>query len=112
MPSIKQNPAGLPVPDFRNFGVMLRVLLGVNLMAFAVALGQSGGLSDAVQRFAEQAAWVQPVLLFDLCLLALCWYKQGDVPWELFKAIIPIWFELQLMLAAAMFFCLVRRICG
>ena len=62
MPSIKQNPAGLPVPDFRNFGVMLRVLLGVNLMAFAVALGQGGGLSDAVQRFAEQAAWVQPVL--------------------------------------------------
>ena len=71
MPSIKQNPAGLPVPDFRNFGVMLRILLGVNALAFAMALGQASGLVDSVQRFAELAAWVQPVLLFNLCLLAL-----------------------------------------
>ena len=88
MPSIKQNPAGLPVPDFRNFGVMLRVLLGVNLMAFAVALGQGGGLSDAVQRFAEQAAWVQPVLLFDLCLLALCHAPLQRLPVRLAQAAI------------------------
>ena len=33
MPSIKQNPAGQTLPDFRNFGVMLRILLGVNLLA-------------------------------------------------------------------------------
>ena len=71
MPSIKQNPAGLPLPDFRNFGVMLRVLLGVNLMAFAIALGQGIGLTDGVQRFAESAAWVQPVLFLNLCVLAL-----------------------------------------
>ena len=37
MPSIKQNPAGLPLPDFRNVGVMLRILLGVNLLAAASA---------------------------------------------------------------------------
>ena len=71
MPSIKQNPAGLPVPDFSNFGVMLRVLLGVNAMAFAIALGQGSGVTDSVQRFAELAAWVQPLLLFNLCVLAL-----------------------------------------
>ncbi len=38
MTSIKQNPASLPLPDFRNFGVMLRVLLGVNFLALAAAL--------------------------------------------------------------------------
>ncbi|MFZ4537429.1 sensor histidine kinase [Propionivibrio sp.] len=71
MPSIKQNPAGHPLPDFRNFGVMLRILLGVNLLAFAAALVQSAGIIDCVQRYVDMAAWVQPLLLFNLSLLAL-----------------------------------------
>ena len=75
MPSIKQNPATLPLPDFRNFGVMLRVLLGVNLLAAAAALVQSPGLGGWLQRYVELAAWVQPLLLFNLALLALI----GDV---------------------------------
>ncbi|MEI7613421.1 MAG: histidine kinase [Betaproteobacteria bacterium] len=71
MPSIKQNPAGQPIPDFRNFGVMLRVLLGVNLLALAAALVQSAGMADWVQRYVAMAAWVQPLLLFNLSVLAL-----------------------------------------
>ena len=70
-PSIKQNPLGSPLPDFRNFGVMLRILLGVNLLALAAALVQSSGLSDWVQRYIDMAAWVQPLLLLNLSLLAL-----------------------------------------
>ncbi len=70
MPSIKQNPAGQPLPDFRNFGVMLRILLGVNLLAFAAALVQSAGILDCIQRYVDMAAWVQPLLLFNLSLLA------------------------------------------
>ena len=38
MPSIKQNPATQRLPDFRNLGVMLRLLIGVNLLALAAAL--------------------------------------------------------------------------
>ena len=71
MPSIKQNPATLPLPDFRNCGVMLRILLGVNLLAAAAALVQSSGLGDALQRYVDLAAWVQPLLLLNLALLAL-----------------------------------------
>ncbi len=71
MPSIKQNLAGSPLPDFRNFGVMLRILLGVNLLALAAALVRSAGIGDWLQRFMEMAAWVQPLLLFNLALLAL-----------------------------------------
>ena len=71
MPSIKQNPAGLPLPDFRNFGVMLRVLLGVNLLALAAALVQSIGVGDWLAHYVALAAWVQPLLLLDLTLLAL-----------------------------------------
>ena len=70
MPSIKQNPAGHPLPDFRNFGVMLRVLLGVNLLALSAALVQSVSVNDCVQRYVDMAAWVQPLLILDLTLLA------------------------------------------
>ena len=59
------------MPDFRNFGVMLRILLGVNLLAFAGALVQSMGIGDWVQRYVDMAAWVQPLLLFNLSLLTL-----------------------------------------
>lgn len=69
--SIKQNPAGQSLPDFRNFGVMLRILLGVNLLAFAAALVQSTGVGDCIQRYVDMAAWVQPLLLLNLLLLAL-----------------------------------------
>ena len=59
------------MPDFRNFGVMLRVLLGVNLLALGAALIQSAEIGDWIQRFVDMAAWVQPLLLFNLSLLAL-----------------------------------------
>jgi len=70
------------LPDFRNFGVMLRILLGVNLLAFCAALMQSAGVSDWLQHYVDMAAWVQPLLIFNLSLLALC----GDLlrrlaPW-------------------------------
>ena len=70
MASIKQNPARPPLPDFRNFGVMLRILLGVNSLALLAALLLAGGISDWVRRFVDLAAWVQPLLLFNLALLA------------------------------------------
>ena len=71
MASIKQNVAGQRLPDFRNAGVILRSLLGVNLLALVAAIVQSQGLSDGLQRYAEFAVWVQPLLLSNLCFLAL-----------------------------------------
>ena len=71
MPSIKQNPATQPLPDFRNGGVMLRILLGVNALAAVAALVQGEGLGEWLQRYVELAAWVQPLLLANLVLLAL-----------------------------------------
>ena len=71
MGSIKQNPATLPLPDFRNFGVMLRVLLGINAIALLAALVRSAELGEWLSRFVELAAWVQPLLLLDLAVLAL-----------------------------------------
>jgi two-component system sensor histidine kinase AlgZ len=71
MASIKQNLAGQPLPDFRNAGVMLRILLGVNLLALAPRWFRARGCSDSLQHYIDMAAWVQPLLLFNLALLAL-----------------------------------------
>ncbi len=71
MPSIKHNPASHLLPDFRNFGVMLRILLGVNLFALGAALILGAGITDWPQRYVEMAAWVQPLLLSNMALLAL-----------------------------------------
>lgn len=49
---------------------MLRVLLGVNLLALAVAFIQSPGLADWMVRYVEMAALVEPLLLLVLGLLA------------------------------------------
>ena len=71
MTSIKHNPPTHPLPDFRNFGIMLRILLGVNLMTLVAALVQSGDLTDCLPRYVEMAARVQPLLLFNLAVLVL-----------------------------------------
>ncbi len=70
MASIGHFPATHPLPDWRNFGVMLRVLLGVNVMALAAALIQVPEPSGWVPRYVEMAALVEPLLLLALGLLA------------------------------------------
>jgi two-component system sensor histidine kinase AlgZ len=71
MSSIKHYATGHPLPDFRNFGVMLRILLGVNLAALAAALVQSPDIGKWMGQYIGMAAWVQPLLLTNLVLLWL-----------------------------------------
>jgi two-component system, LytTR family, sensor histidine kinase AlgZ len=78
MPSIKQNasiamplqtPFAARLPDFRNLGVCLRILLLVNLMALVAAVLQSDSLDQVMERLAEVSAFLQPALLLSLLLL-------------------------------------------
>jgi two-component system sensor histidine kinase AlgZ len=71
MTSIRHFPATHPLPDWRNFGVMLRVLIGANLLALGAALVQAPGLAGWGPRYVELAALVEPLLLFALGALAL-----------------------------------------
>ena len=71
MASIRHFPATHPLPDWRNFGVMLRVLLGVNALALAAALVQAPGLAGWGARYVELAALVEPLLLVCLGVCAL-----------------------------------------
>jgi two-component system sensor histidine kinase AlgZ len=81
MASIRQIPSPHPLPDWRNFGVILRILLGVNALALFAALVQSGALAAWLPRYMDLAAWVEPLLLAVLGLLAgvrgLLWRLPG-----------------------------------
>jgi two-component system sensor histidine kinase AlgZ len=71
MASIKQNPPSIPVslPDFRNLGFTLRILVMVNLMGFAAAILRSETMADAWQTLLTISASLQPVLLASLLAL-------------------------------------------
>lgn len=71
MTSIRQFPATHPLPDWRNLGVMLRVLLGINLLAALAALVQAPSLTAWPASYLDVAAFVEPVLLIVLACLSL-----------------------------------------
>jgi len=79
MTSIRHFPATHPLPDWRNFGVMLRVLLGINLLALLAALVQTPDLASWLGHYVELAAVVEPLLLIALGLLSLA----RDLLWRL-----------------------------
>ena len=70
MTSIRHFPATYPLPDWRNFGVILRVLLGVNVLTLIGALVQAASVDQWLPRFIEMTALVEPLLLLLLGLLA------------------------------------------
>jgi two-component system sensor histidine kinase AlgZ len=67
--SIKQNFSTDALPDFRNLGVIARVLLGVNAFTFASALVVEPTWSRTLERFTHAAVLVEPMLLATLALL-------------------------------------------
>jgi two-component system sensor histidine kinase AlgZ len=69
MVSIRQNVYPDVLPDFRNLGVIARVLLAVNAAALAGALFASTQFAQALERFVEAAAFVEPLLLAELFVL-------------------------------------------
>jgi two-component system, LytTR family, sensor histidine kinase AlgZ len=71
MASIRHFPATHPLPDWRNFGVMLRVLLGVNALAALAALLLASDLPSWTSHYIDLASLVEPLLLICLALLAL-----------------------------------------
>ncbi|PXX50055.1 two-component system sensor histidine kinase AlgZ [Aquitalea magnusonii] len=60
----------LAVPDFRNLGVMLRILLSLNLLLLCSAVFLPDG-DTLTLRILSRASWVEPSLLLSLGLLAL-----------------------------------------
>jgi len=67
--SINQNLLPDALPNFRNLGATLRIVLLVNGIAMLAALLQANSFQDGIQRFVDGSAFLQPVLLSNLLLL-------------------------------------------
>ena len=70
MESIRQKPEASAVPDFRQLGVLLRVLLGANLIGGAAALLQAPAPGGWGAAYVDLSMQLQPVLLLSIVLLA------------------------------------------
>jgi len=68
--SIDQNAYAGGLPNFRNLGILLRIGLIVNALAFAAAIVKSADLSGAWRQFIEICALVEPLLILSLLALA------------------------------------------
>jgi two-component system sensor histidine kinase AlgZ len=69
MASINQIPRVTLLPDFRNLGVMLRVLLIVTGLTMVAAMLKSPNLGSLVQQWVGIAALVQPITILSVVLL-------------------------------------------
>lgn len=72
------------LPDCCNLGIALRIVVPVNVGSAIVALGQSQGIGDALNRFLPMAVVAEPVLLASLvCLCAVRRFVNGWKPhWQ------------------------------
>jgi len=69
MVSIRQNAYPDVLPDFRNLGVIARVLVAVNVAVFAGMLFAAADFAQALERFVQAAAFVEPLLLVVVAVL-------------------------------------------
>ena len=70
MASIRQSPYPDLLPDFRNLGVIARVLVAVNVAAALGVLFAAPDFARAAGRFVQAAAFLEPLLLLQLVALA------------------------------------------
>ncbi len=104
--NIDQNAPYDSLPDFRNLGVTVRILLLGNIGGFAAALIQSRDMVQFAQQFAELAAVLEPVLLLSLLSLYVLskWLSRLPYAWgiAIVMLLVAVWtsliFKLDLVL--------------
>ncbi|HEX6005664.1 MAG TPA: histidine kinase, partial [Burkholderiales bacterium] len=69
--SINQNAYSSALPNFRNLGILLRILLVVNLAAIAAALLESKTPREFWPRLLDVSIVVQPLLMLSVLALVL-----------------------------------------
>ena len=69
MPSINQNPAGSLLPNFRNLGVTLRILVIVAGLTVVAALLKAPGWNAFMQEWIGIVAVVQPITIVSVLML-------------------------------------------
>ena len=120
--SINQKLSPDALPNFRNLGATLRIVLLVNIAALLFALAQASSAQDILRRFIDSSSLLQPVLLTNLLLLYILndWlarqiYWQGFVISVLFVVIVTFTIayfgaDLFMPLSASPLFYLLRNV--
>jgi two-component system sensor histidine kinase AlgZ len=80
MGSINQNRQQNALPDFRNLGVILRILVGVSIMTLASAAIGAYSLQAWLQIWITITAFVAPVTILSLVMLGAAspWLRRQD----------------------------------
>jgi two-component system sensor histidine kinase AlgZ len=91
MVSIRQKAYPDVLPDFRNVGVIARVLIAVNAAVLAGALFAAPDLLMALQRFVQAAALVEPLLLLVITVLFVLSSMLARLPYRVgFVAVVGV----------------------
>ena len=91
MVSIRQKTYPDLLPDFRNVGVIARVLIAVNAAVLAGALFAAPDLTQALQRFVQAAALAEPLLLLVVSVLFVFSPLLRKLPyWGGFSAVVGV----------------------
>jgi len=91
MVSIRQKTYPDRLPDFRNVGVIARVLIAVNAAVLAGALFAAPDLAQALQRFVQAAALAEPLLLLVISALFVFSGLLARLPyWGGFAAVVAL----------------------
>ena len=97
------------------FGVLIAIFVGISLVykemekrtIYVILANPISRLQFLMGKYLGlSATLLVEVVAMSICLLVLCYIKMKEpvMPWDLFLAIIPIWLELQLILAVALLF--------
>jgi two-component system sensor histidine kinase AlgZ len=70
MASINQNANTSALPDFRNLGILLRILVVVNALAVGAAIARAPTLKGAWSEFVEMSATLQPIAIVSVIAFA------------------------------------------
>lgn len=100
-------PSGDPpaLPDFRNLGTVLRVLVGVNAAAFVIALAREPRLAGLADQWAAISGYVEPQLFADVLVLWILAPWLARTTWPAGAAVIS---AITIVCAAAVHGLLVR----
>jgi two-component system sensor histidine kinase AlgZ len=85
-PIIRQNPVPLPLPDFRNMGTILRVLLAANAAVAIAAWLREPRWEHLAAETTDLAASVEPQLLLALTVLYLAQPWLARASWSTWSA--------------------------
>jgi len=80
---IRQKPELPALPDLRNLGTILRILLAVNGAALVVALARAPRLAQVIGEWVSLTGFVEPHLLADLAVLWLLYPPLAKLPYGL-----------------------------